>query len=294
MGWLEGQVDLKNQLRFNAIVRANGGGLDIGLILSNLNSKRANNSFPEYDILSIPSLTVMHPLGIKAEDIDYIVDSDVPFLGFFDDNDKVNIDLKPEDSSGYLRYFCGVKSEQSRRMRKIAREVGLLNLKLLVSISLLVRMSALRSERAFLSLIIPVSIPKVNIEQFVGVWARTRDYVRDLPDALPQKVSLDMLEASKCIDIESSKAAVVMLRRALQNALLLKGADKTTPLYEQIDVLNDKGIISNDVASLAHGVRYLGNYGAHPDEDLLNDISFEDAKLAYQVVLKILIQLFSS
>ncbi len=297
MEWLNGLADIQNKLRLNAVVKAAGGGLEVGLNFSNLNSKRANNLFPEYGVLSIPSLTVMHSSGSKSENVDYLITSEVPFSGFFGDKEIVisgNVDLKPEENSQYLRYFCIVKPDQWRRMREIAQKVGLLELKLLVSISLSEKTGALWSNRTFWALVIPVHISKANLEEFVGVWAKARDSVRDLPDALPEKVLLDMLEASKCMDIEVSKAAVVMSRRALQNALLLKGADKTIPLYKQIDVLKDRGIISSDVASLAHGVRHLGNFGAHPDEDLLNDISFEDAKLAYQVVLKILKQLFPS
>jgi hypothetical protein len=231
----------------------------------------------------------------ETENVDHLITSEVPFTGFFADKDIIfsgYVDLKPEESSQYLRYSCIVKPDQWRRLREIARKVGLVKLKLLISFPLLQKTGALWSNRTLWALLIHVPISKANLEEFVGVWTKTRDSVRDLPNALPEKVLLDMIEASKCMDIEVGKAAVVMSRRALQNALLLKGADKTLPLYKQIDKLKESGIISSDVASLAHGVRYLGNFGAHPDEDLLNGISFEDAKLAYQVVLKILNQLF--
>lgn len=82
------------------------------------------------------------------------------------------------------------------------------------------------------------------------------------------------------------------VEKSTQNTLLLNGADKALPLYKQIDELKYRKIISKEVANLAHGIRYLWNFGAHPDDDLFNDISYEDAKPAYQTVLKILRQLF--
>lgn len=297
MDWLKGQVDIENKLRLNAVTRAAGGGFEIGLKFSNLTSKRANVSFPQYELLSIPSVTVMHSSENKAGSIDYLITSEVPFNGFFGEKEVAisgSVELKPEESSQYLSYFCIVKPDQWRRMREIVQKVGLLELKLLISFPLLEKTGALWSYKTFWALVILIHISKANLEECVSVWTKARDSIRDLPKALPEKVLLDILEASKCMDIEVSKAAVVMARRALQNALLIRGADKTLPLHKQIGALKDSGVISNDVASLAHGVRYLGNFGAHPDDDLLNDVNFEDAKLAYQVVLKILTQLFPS
>jgi hypothetical protein len=297
MDWLNGQVDIENKLRLNAVVRAVGGGFEIGLNFSNLNSKRANISFPQYELLSIPSVTIMHSSENKSESVDYLITSEVPFSGFFGDKELVifgTVELKPEESSQHMRYFCIVKPDQWRRMREIVQKVGLLELKLLVSIPLLEKTGALWSYKSFWALVILIHVSKANLEECVSVWTKARDSIRDLPKAMPEKVLLDILEASKCMDIEVSKAAVVMSRRALQGALLIKGADKTQPLYKQIDGLKDSGVISNDVASLAHGIRYLGNFGAHPDDDLLSDVSFDDAKLAYQVILKILKQLFPS
>lgn len=265
-----------------------------------MNSKRANNLFPEYEVSSIPLLTVMHSSGNESEKIEYLITDEVPFTEFFDNLEVANVfisgrvDLKPEENSQNLRYFCIVQPDRWRRMGEKARKAGLLELKLLVYFSLLEKENILPSKRMLFALVIPIQISKAKLEEFIEVWTKARDSIRDLPDTLPEEVLLDMLEASKCMDIEASKAAVVMARRALQRALLLKGADKTLPLHKQIDKLKDDGIISSDVASLAHGVRYLGNFGAHPDDDILNDISFEDVKLAYQVVLKILAQLFSS
>jgi hypothetical protein len=292
---LKGNVRVKDKIGLDAIVGPCGVGFEVNLFFKNLNPNNPNSNFPEYSVSSIPLLTITYSSGSKSENEDYLITSNVRFGGFFDDKSVKptgKVRLKPNENSEYLRYLCHVEPDQWRRMREIAQNDGLLELKLLVSISLMDKKSTFQSEIILLALGIPMHISKVNLEQFINVWTKARDSIRDLPNSLPEKVLLDMLEASKCIDIEVSKAAVVMTRRALQNALLLKGVDKTLSLYKQIDMLKDMGIISSDVSSLAHGVRYLGNFGAHPDEDLLNEISFEDAKLSYHIVMKMLKQLF--
>lgn len=300
MDWLKGHVEIGNYetgnfLRLEGMVKAADQGLKIALRFTNLCSKRDIKSFPEFGLLSIPSLTVGYSSGRTSEN--YLLTYEVPFYGFLSkenesEEDYGTVDLKPEESSDYLRYFCILEPDQWRRMRVIAQKIGILELKLLFSISLEQKTSVMSKNRTIRALMIPIKIPKADLEEFVSVWAKTRYSIKNLPEGLPEKVLLDTIEASKCLDIEVCRAAVVMSRRALQNALLLKGADKVLNLYDQINELRKSSIISNDIASLAHGVRYLGNFGAHPDDDLLNDVNFEDAKLAYQVVLKILKQLF--
>ncbi len=296
MEWLTGHFDFGNLFRIEANVRPSGGGFEMGLNFSNLNQKRASKFFPEYQVLSIPTITVEYYSGTGPDNGDYLITSEVPFIGFFNDKGiqiAGSVDLKPEKVSKYLRYFCVVTPDQWSRMREIVQKVGVLYLKLLISFSLSEKTNYSQSSISLWAPEIIVNISKANLEEFIGVWTKVRYSVRDLPDNLPEGVLMDLIEASKCIDIEASRAAVVMLRRAIQEALSLKEPDKVLSLYKQIDQLKEKKLISDDVASLAHGIRFLGNFGAHPDDDLLNDVSFEDAKLAYQVIMKILKQLFS-
>jgi len=298
MDWLSGQIELDKKLGLNVSITAGGEGLSIDLNFSNLNSKRENNLFPEYDIISIPSITVMYSSEDMPDEIYHLITSEVPLVEFFNDNGSTScgnvINLKPEDTSQHLIYACIIRPDSWHRMMEIARKVGILNLELVLSFSMSEKTSILPSKTILFNHTITIPISKANLEKFIDIWTKMQDYVRDLPDSLPEEVLNGMIEASKCIDVEASKAAVVMSRRALQKALLLKGADKSLPLFKQIDNLKDNNIVSSDIASLAHGIRYLGNSGAHPDGDLLNNVSFEDAKLAYQVTLKILKQLFHS
>ena len=78
----------------------------------------------------------------------------------------------------------------------------------------------------------------------------------------------------------------------MQGALIDKGADISKPLAEQIRNLNENGLLSSDVVSFAQGLRFLGNFGAHPNDDELEEVTLDDAKLGFQVVSKILRQLY--
>lgn len=103
---------------------------------------------------------------------------------------------------------------------------------LLLSISLLEKMDALWSNRKFWVLVIPAHISKANLKEFVGVLTKAKDSVRDLRDTLPEKVSMNMLKASKYVDIEVSRTSVAMakigtskrsvIKRCRQNITLLQ------------------------------------------------------------------------
>ena len=68
-----------------------------------------------------------------------------------------------------------------------------------------------------------------------------------------------------------------MARRAFQNVVRDKGA-KGKNLAQEIDDLASKHIITPDLKDWAQGIRDLGNFGAHPDNDGLDQISQEDTK----------------
>lgn len=105
-------------------------------------------------------------------------------------------------------------------------------------------------------------------------------YPKSIPDfdkSIPSKISKDMIEAYKCFDNSCFKAAVTMTRRALQNAVRNKGA-KAKTLYDEINDLATKNIITPDLKDWAHEIRELGRVGAHPEDDMLDEVSEVDAQ----------------
>jgi hypothetical protein len=98
-----------------------------------------------------------------------------------------------------------------------------------------------------------------------------------LDKAIPQKITKDMIEAYICFDNKCFKASLTMMRRALQNAVRDKGAKGKT-LYDEINNLADKHIITPDLKDWAHEIRELGKIGAHPDDDGLDEVTEKDAE----------------
>lgn len=93
----------------------------------------------------------------------------------------------------------------------------------------------------------------------------------------PPDVQEDAKEALKVYKAEAWKSTVVMCRRALQAACVEKGADKKKTLEKQIDELQTKGLLTVQLRDWAHQIRYFGNFGAHPDENI-GDATKADAE----------------
>ena len=68
-----------------------------------------------------------------------------------------------------------------------------------------------------------------------------------------------------------------MCRRAMQSMAEDKGA-KGRDLKAEIDDLLAKGLITKSLHDAAHEIRFFGNFGAHPRDDGLDNISREDAE----------------
>jgi hypothetical protein len=94
---------------------------------------------------------------------------------------------------------------------------------------------------------------------------------------IPENVRNDFVEALFCETVQAYKATVVMCRRALQSSCKDLGAEGSR-LIDQIDNLFSKGRITEALKKMAHEIRKLGNAGAHPDDDLLSDVTKDDAE----------------
>jgi DNA-directed RNA polymerase subunit RPC12/RpoP len=97
-------------------------------------------------------------------------------------------------------------------------------------------------------------------------------------DKVPEGVAIDFIEAAKCFNISAHKASAVMSRRTIQKMCVNLGAEKSKKLYQQIQELKDLGKLHPDLADMATEIRFLGNDGAHPEDDGLDEIKEEDAK----------------
>ena len=96
-------------------------------------------------------------------------------------------------------------------------------------------------------------------------------------------VKMDLAEAKLCFSVSAYKATVVLSRRALQSICIDKGATSKKRLFEQIEDLSINGVITKDLKEWATEVRYVGNEGAHPGEE----ISLEDAEAILELTEQI-------
>lgn len=94
-------------------------------------------------------------------------------------------------------------------------------------------------------------------------------------ERIPEEIKKDLNEAKLCFSVNAFRACASMCRRAIQQACIKEGANKSKDLEKQIDELKDKGIITEQIRKWAHSCRYLGNDASHPENP---DVTKEDAE----------------
>ena len=130
---------------------------------------------------------------------------------------------------------------------------------------------------------------KVNYKGFIGnqlkfeVIETYPKYVPKKHDAIPEHIWSDYLEACKCFDIGAYKATVVMCRRMMQNVCLERGAKNKDVNGRWIILRNQiKEAFSERDYSLIHSIadkiKYFGDYGAHPQDDGIDNVNEGDSK----------------
>ena len=95
------------------------------------------------------------------------------------------------------------------------------------------------------------------------------------------EVLVDYEEGLVCLSAGANKAAAGMFRRAMQNAMINLGADQKLDLIEQIKSVPS---LTKEIKDWAHNVRIFGNWGAHPQKDLLKDVTPELAQEVRELV----------
>lgn len=113
------------------------------------------------------------------------------------------------------------------------------------------------------------------------------------PIACSDSVASDVREAIAAYNALAPRAAVVMIRRALERACLEKGA-KGEKLWEQIRDLHKRaGLFDDAHVALATATRHFGNFGAHPNDDLLQDLTEDEARRALDLGLHLINKMYS-
>jgi hypothetical protein len=128
-------------------------------------------------------------------------------------------------------------------------------------------------------------------ERVESVYPFARTSAGDFHEAIPQPIRADFAEARRCLFAEAFKAVVVLCRRVMQAVALNRGASGKT-LRDQVDALLTSGQITKSLHDAATEIRHFGNFGAHPQNDDLDDVTREDAKAILALTDDFLLDLF--
>lgn len=102
-------------------------------------------------------------------------------------------------------------------------------------------------------------------------------HINKFEETVPSEVLSDFKEGVISLNSKCYKASASMFRRSLQSALLNLGADSSKDLIDQI---KNTTSLTKDIRDWAHNIRIFGNWGAHPQNDLLKEV---DQKIADEV-----------
>jgi len=296
--WLSDKATFSDLVELNVSLTAYGYGLEIKINLSNITSTikpSANQIYPHFILAVEPSINLTFASTKKEPRSLILIESKIGLWNIYNKNKRTDIAsllVLPGQSTYDLDYFALVRPDQWIKMKQVAEKEGVVEFNISLSISFDYRKTMIEHDFYLWHPEVVITASKVQLEEFVATWAKSKESLIDLPENLPNEILRDMVEASKCLDIEASKAAATMARRALQQTLIEKGADKSKNLYDQIVYFEKEGLLTPDIVNLAHGIRFLGNYGAHPESDPLKDVTLEDAKLSFLIISKIMRQLY--
>ena len=296
MVWLNQSALLGNYLKLDSFIDYYDYGLQIQTVITET-EKPTGGEYPHIILGSAPVLSLQYVLKKRLQnEMLRDIDSNVGLRIIQDEQgnlvDAAELKVYPQKSTPYFIYMKPIDPNIWALMREQADRDGAVTFVVSFSISITRRPSITLYGFRLWRPSVRFVVTRSQFEEYLRAWARAKDAMVDVPGGLPLTIYQDVLEASRCMDIEASRAAAVMVRRALQSALIDKGADKSKSLVEQIAELKDKGLLSSDVVSFAQGLRFLGNFGAHPSDDELEEVTLEDAKFGFQVVSKILRQLY--
>jgi len=245
-----------------------------------------------------PSVEVWYPIVGHLEYIEQgpqlkrVLMNHIYEIGGNSQSQSLDLKIDPGKTSGPITFYMGVALTQAERMRELADKFGIVTLNLHLYFSVLYNAGTLRQKTFGYHPVFPFDVTKVQMQDWIARWTGWHARSEDLPGSVPKSVLDDYVEATSTFNINAFRASSVMARRALQQALEDKGATKGSNLADQVSELERKGLLSSATSSLAHGVRQFGNFGAHPNDDLLTQVTSDEARLALDVTKKILKELY--
>jgi hypothetical protein len=122
---------------------------------------------------------------------------------------------------------------------------------------------------------------------------------KDYKLSIPENIREDLSEATLCEKAGAKRAAVVLYRRVIQDIAvdkldkkILADVKQSDKLWKQIDLLAETGFITKAQANAAHEIRHFGNFGAHPRDDGLDKVEYDELELIDDLVNNLIMQIY--
>jgi len=108
-----------------------------------------------------------------------------------------------------------------------------------------------------------------------------------IPENVPKEISEDFYEGQNCFNVDAFKASIFMCRRSLENLTGLNEADGSN-LISKIENLYHKGLVDKASLLAASGIRQFNDYGSHPHNDLLRNVSELEAEMVVKMTWQLI------
>jgi hypothetical protein len=126
------------------------------------------------------------------------------------------------------------------------------------------------------AIVFVIAEPVGSARQIKEVYPYTSASASTFSDSIPSNIREDFAEGSRCFFASAYKATVVMCRRVVQDIAQEKKLEGET-IKTTIKNMYDAGLITKPLFDAAHEIRHFGGFGAHPQDDGLDNIGKDDA-----------------
>lgn len=124
------------------------------------------------------------------------------------------------------------------------------------------------------------------VKKRILVYPKTHNRKPVAPE-VPEQYKKDYNEACLVIDL-SPKASAALSRRCLQNILHNHFKINHNNLHKEIKEILDENILLSDVADVLDAIRHIGNFSAHPFENIhsgeIIEVELEEAEWLLQII----------
>lgn len=149
----------------------------------------------------------------------------------------------------------------------------------------------------------PIFVVYEGLNRYITrVYPIPNSEANSIHESIPEKIREDYAEAKRCANSCCWKGCVVLCRRVVEAIACDKlggearreGDGATKRLGKLIELLFDKRFITTDIKETADEIKFLGDYGAHVQDDELDSVSRDEATAVLKLTAQILQSIYIS